>query len=57
MTEKASRRGAVDLGVILMVVSFAVIAYFLYWLNGQAANHARSQATTASATVGQKGGW
>jgi hypothetical protein len=37
MAEKASRRGAVDLGVILMVLSFAVIGYFLYWLNGQAA--------------------
>ncbi|HSH75373.1 MAG TPA: hypothetical protein VLA09_06805 [Longimicrobiales bacterium] len=37
MADKASRRGAVDLGVILMVVSFGVIAYFLYWLQGQAA--------------------
>jgi hypothetical protein len=37
MAEKASRRGAVDLGVILMVLSFAVIGYFLYWLQGQAA--------------------
>ena len=37
MAEKASRRGAVDLGVILMVLSFAVIGYFLFWLNGQAA--------------------
>lgn len=37
MAEKASRRGAVDLGMILMVLSFAVIGYFLFWLNGQAA--------------------
>lgn len=37
MAEKASRRGAVDLGVILMVLSFAVIGYFLFWLQGQAA--------------------
>jgi len=35
MVEKASRRGAVDLGVILMVAAFAVIAGFLYWLYGQ----------------------
>jgi hypothetical protein len=37
MADKASRRGAVDLGVVLMVLSFAVIAYFLFWLQGQAA--------------------
>jgi cbb3-type cytochrome oxidase subunit 3 len=37
MAEKSSRRGAVDLGVILMVLSFVVIGYFLYWLQGQAA--------------------
>ena len=37
MAEKASRRGAVDLGMILMVLSFAVIGYFLFWLQGQAA--------------------
>lgn len=37
MVEKSSRRGAVDLGVILMVLSFVVIGYFLYWLQGQAA--------------------
>jgi hypothetical protein len=36
MADKASRRGAVDLGVILMVAAFAVIGFFLYWLNGQA---------------------
>jgi hypothetical protein len=38
MADKASRRGAVDLGVILMVVALAVIAGFIYWLSGQAAN-------------------
>ncbi len=37
MAEKASQRGAVDLGVILMVLAFAVIAGFMFWLNGQAA--------------------
>jgi len=37
MAEKASRRGAVELGVILMFLSFAVIGYFLYWLQQQAA--------------------
>jgi len=38
MAEKASRRGAVDMGVVLMVLSFAVIGYFMYWLQGQAAS-------------------
>ena len=37
MAEKSSRRGAVDLGIVLMVLSFVVIGYFLYWLQGQAA--------------------
>lgn len=37
MTEKASRRGAVDLGTVLMIAAFAVIAGFIYWLSGQAA--------------------
>lgn len=37
MPENGSRRGAVDLGTILMVVAFATIGGFLYWLNGEAA--------------------
>lgn len=37
MTDQASRRGAVEMGTVLMIVAFAVIAGFLYWLNGQAA--------------------
>ncbi len=36
MAEKASRHGAADLGVILMVLSFVAIGYFMYWLRGQA---------------------
>ena len=35
MAEKSSRRGAVDMGVVLMVLSFVVIGFFLYWLQGQ----------------------
>jgi hypothetical protein len=35
MVDNASRRGAVDLGVILMVAAFAVIGGFLLWLRGQ----------------------
>jgi hypothetical protein len=37
MPDNASRRGAVDLGLALMVVAFAVIGGFMYWLAGQAA--------------------
>lgn len=37
MPENGSRRGAVELGTILMVVAFAVIGGFMYWLNGEAA--------------------
>lgn len=36
MGVKASRRGAADLGVPLMIVAFLAIAGFLYWLNLQA---------------------
>ena len=35
MVDNASRRGAVDLGLPLMVVAFAVIGGFMYWLMGQ----------------------
>lgn len=38
MVDKASRRGAVDLGAILMVAAFVVIGFFIYWLQQQAAN-------------------
>jgi hypothetical protein len=37
MTELASRRGAVDMGTVLMIAAFAVIGGFIYWLSGQAA--------------------
>jgi hypothetical protein len=36
MADNASRRGAVDTGVILMIVAFATIGGFMYWLDGQA---------------------
>jgi hypothetical protein len=37
MTESASRRGAVELGTVLMIAAFVVFGGFLYWLSGQAA--------------------
>jgi len=35
MVDNASRRGAVDLGLPLMVMAFVVIGGFMYWLMGQ----------------------
>jgi len=35
MVDNASRRGAVDFGLPLMVLAFAVIGGFMYWLMGQ----------------------
>ena len=37
MSDNASRHGAVDLGVPLMILAFVVIGWFLYWLNEEAA--------------------
>lgn len=37
MTEQAYRRGAVEMGTLLMIAAFAVIGGFIYWLSGQAA--------------------
>ena len=50
MAEKSSRRGAVDMGVVLMVLSFVVIGFFLYWLQGQAAIE-RATATVVEDTA------
>ena len=36
MADNASRRGATNLGMPLMIVAFATIGGFLYWLNAQA---------------------
>lgn len=38
MPDNASRRGAVDMGMALMILAFAVIGGFMFWLNGQAEN-------------------
>ena len=37
MVQQASRRGAADLSMVMMLLAFAVIGGFMYWLNGQAA--------------------
>lgn len=37
MADNASRRGATNLGMPLMILAFATIGGFLYWLNNQAA--------------------
>jgi len=44
MGDKASRRGAANLGMPLMIVAFLAIAGFLYWLNLQAQADAAARA-------------
>lgn len=38
MADNASRRGAVDMGMIMMLLAFVVIAGFVFWLRSQAAS-------------------
>ncbi len=38
MPDNASRRGAVDMGMPLMILAFLVIGGFMWWLKGQAAD-------------------
>ena len=51
MSDNASRRGAVDLGMPLMIAAFLVIGGFMYWLNGQAAAERQAQAEAAAALL------
>ena len=51
MSDNASRRGAVDLGMPLMILAFLVIGGFMYWLNGQAAAEKQAQADAAAALL------
>ena len=51
MADNASRRGAVDMGTPLMILAFAVIGGFLYWLNGQAAAERALDIVEDTATV------
>jgi hypothetical protein len=44
MGDKASRRGAANLGMPLMIVAFLAMAGFLYWLNLQAQADAAERA-------------
>ena len=44
MGDKASRRGAANLGMPLMILAFLAIGGFLYWLNLQAKADAASRA-------------
>ncbi len=49
MGDIGSRRGAANLAMPLMVISFALMAAFLWWLNGQAEMSAMSAVEPASA--------
>ena len=37
MTDRRARRGAVELGTVMMILAFVVIGGFIYWLTGQVA--------------------
>jgi hypothetical protein len=51
MSDNASRRGAADLGMPLMILAFLVIGGFMFWLNGQAAAEKQAQADAAAALL------
>ncbi|MDZ7780405.1 MAG: hypothetical protein U5R14_10820 [Gemmatimonadota bacterium] len=51
MADKASRRGATNLGTPLMILAFAVIGGFLYWLNGEAAREMAEQQAYADSVA------
>jgi hypothetical protein len=50
MPENASRRGAADMGMILMIAAFAVLGGFMYWISGEAAEE-RANRPVAEAPV------
>lgn len=55
MADNASRRGATNLGMPLMIVAFAVMGGFLYWLSGQtAAERAQRQAVADSIAAAEE---
>jgi hypothetical protein len=60
MADNASRRGAANLGMPLMIVAFIVIGGFLYWLNLQAeaerASDLAEEAAIEEVTEGLAGG-
>ena len=52
MADNASRRGAANLGMPLMIMAFIVIGGFLYWLNLQAAEQEAAQIVEGDTPVG-----
>lgn len=55
MVDRASRRGAADLGLPLMIVAFLAMLGFLYWLNLQAqAERAAKEAALAEEPVAEE---
>jgi hypothetical protein len=53
MADHASRRGAADLGMPLMILAFAVLGGFLYWLSGQVATERALTAAADSAAAAE----
>lgn len=58
MADNASRRGAANSGILLMIVAFVAMAFFLYWLSLQAGTEDVSvteDSTTVADTAGLGG--
>ena len=55
MSDNVSRRGAADMGMLLMILAFAVIGGFMFWLNGQAAAERQAQLDAAAARAAAGG--
>lgn len=49
MSDNVSRRGAVDMGMLLMILAFVVIGGFMFWLNGKADAERQAQLDAAAA--------
>jgi len=54
MADKASRRGAVNLGMPLMIVAFLIIGGFLYWLFLQAQSQRAEEAVKMQEAAAEK---
>jgi hypothetical protein len=43
MPDNNSRRGAVDMGMLLMIAAFAIMGGFMFWIKGEAADERASR--------------
>jgi hypothetical protein len=55
MPDNASRRGAVDMGMPLMLLAFVAIGGFMFWLNGQATAEREMRLVEEAAAAEEEG--